>query len=145
MEQTFSDKVLTLRRVSRKTPGGNYVSFSALVAIGDQKGSIGIGLSKALEVPQAIKKATAQAKKTMIKISLKGTSIPYDIKIKYKAAKIMLKPAPMGTGLKVGSVLRPILELVGIKDLSGKVYGSNNKINLAYATFEALKKIQKII
>jgi small subunit ribosomal protein S5 len=138
-EQNKLEKVLFLRRVSRKTPGGNYVTFSALVAVGDQQGSVGIGLAKALEVPAAINKATVQAKKSLVKIKLKGTTIPSDVTYKFKAAKILLKPAPIGTGLKVGSVIRPLMELLGVKDLSGKVYGSNNKISLAYAVYEALK------
>ncbi len=141
--EELQEKVLHIRRVSRKTPGGNYVTFSALVAVGDQKGKLGIGMAKALEVPIAIEKAEKQAKKKIIKIALKGTTIPYDIMVKYKAAKILLKPAPPGTGLKVGSVIRPLMELVGIKDLSGKIYGSANRISLSLAIYKALGELQK--
>lgn len=137
------DKVLLLRRVSRKTPGGNYSTFSALVAVGDQKGSLGVGMAKALEVPQAIAKALRQAKKRMIKITLKGSTISKDIRVKYNAAQILLKPAPAGTGLKVGSVIKPIMELAGVKDLSGKSFGSNNKINLVHAVYKAFLELKR--
>lgn len=137
----LQEKVLDIRRVSRKVPGGNYVSFSALVAVGDGKGGLGIGLAKALEVPSAIKKALSKAKKRVISIKLSGQTIPYDMNVKYNATKILLKPAPTGTGLKVGSVIRPLMEIAGIKDLSGKIYGSNNKISLTYAIYEVFKKL----
>ncbi len=139
----LQDKVLQLRRVSRKTVGGNAVSFSVLVAVGDRQGRLGIGLAKAGEVPAAIAKAIAQAKKRMLTITFKSTTIPYDMNIKFKAVKLLLKPAPKGTGLKVGGVIRPIMELIGIKDLSGKIYASNNKINIAYALYEAFKKLKQ--
>jgi len=142
-ESSLQEEVLHIRRVSRKVPGGNYVTFSALVAVGDGKGSLGIGLAKALEVPQAINKALAKARKKMVTVNLKGTTIPYDFMIKYNASKVLLKPAPEGTGLKVGSVIRPLMEIAGIKDLSGKIYGSNNSINLTYAVYELFKKLAK--
>jgi len=132
------EKVLEIRRVSRKTVGGNHATFSTLIAVGDGKGMVGLGMANAGEVPQAIAKAAKQARKHILRIKLEGTSIPYDILIKNNAAKILLKPAPKGTGLKVGGVIRPIMELVGVKDLSGKIYGSHNKINLAYAVYQAL-------
>lgn len=136
------EKVLEIRRVSRKTVGGNYVSFSTLVAVGDGKGLIGLGMAKALEVPAAIAKAARQARKHILRIKLENTSIPYDIIVKNNAAKVLLRPAPKGTGLKVGGVIRPIMELVGIKDVSGKIYGSNNKTNLAYAIYNALMEFK---
>lgn len=136
------EKVIEIRRVSRKTEGGNYVTFSVLVAVGDGKGKVGLGMAKALEVPMAIAKAARQARKHILRLELKNTSIPYDIMIKNNAAKVLLKPAPKGTGLKVGGVIRPIMELVGIKDLSGKIFGSNNRTNLAYAIYNALKQFK---
>lgn len=142
-EKALQEKILDIRRVSRKVPGGNYVSFSVLVAVGDGEGGLGIGLAKALEVPRAINKAIARAKKRIISIKLTGSTIPHDLNVKYNAAKIILKPAPRGTGLKVGSVLRPIMEIAGVKDLSGKIYGSNNKINLTYAIYEVFKKFAR--
>jgi len=142
-EKKFEEEVLQVRRVSKKTPGGNYITFSALVVVGDKKGKVGVGLAKATEVPPAIAKAARQAQKAMIEVALKGTTIPHDVYIKYKAAKVYLKPAPVGTGLKVGSVVRKILELAGIKDVSGKIIGSRNKIVNAYAMIEALKSLKK--
>ena len=142
-EKKFEEEVLQVRRVSKKTPGGNYITFSALVAIGDRNGRVGVGLAKATEVPPAIAKAVRQAKKALIEVPLKGTTIPHDVFVKYKAAKIYLKPAPVGTGLKVGSVVRKILELAGVKDVSGKIIGSRNKIVNAYAMIEALKSLKK--
>lgn len=142
-ESGLQEQVLNLRRVSRKVPGGNYVTFSALVAVGDGKGGLGIGLAKALEVPRAINKALVKARKRIVTIKLNGTTIPYDLMVKYNASKILLKPAPVGTGLKVGSVIRSLMEIAGIKDLSGKIYGSNNKINLTYAIYDLFKKLAK--
>ncbi len=140
-ESTLQEQVLYIRRVSRKVTGGNYVTFSALVAVGDGKGGLGIGLAKALEVPKAIKKALVIARKKMITVKLNGTTIPYDLLVKYNASKLLLKPAPVGTGLKVGSVIRPLMEIAGIKDMSGKIYGSNNKINLTYAVYKLFKNL----
>jgi len=142
MEEALQEKVLHIRRVSRKIPGGNYVTFSALVAVGDGNGGLGVGLAKALEVPAAIAKAIRKAKKQLIKIKLYKTTIPYDIKVKFNASKILLKPAPEGTGLKVGSVIRPLMELAGVKNLSGKIYGSNNKLNLSYAIYKVFKQLK---
>lgn len=142
-KKELGEQVLTIRRVSRKTPGGNAVSFSALVAVGNRKGSFGLGLASAAEVPIAINKAIRLAKKKMIKLELAGTTIPYDIEVKFKAAKILLKPAPVGTGLKAGSVLRQIMNLAGITDVSAKIYGSNNKINLSFAMYRAFERMQR--
>ena len=143
-EKEFEEEVLQIRRVSKKTPGGNYITFSALVAVGDRKGRVGVGIAKATEVPPAIRKAAKQAEKSLITVPLKGTTIPHNISVKYKAAKILLKPAPVGTGLKVGSVVRKILGLAGVKDVSGKVIGSRNKIVNSYAVIKALKSLKKM-
>lgn len=142
-ESGLQERILDIRRVTRKVTGGNYSSFSVLVAVGDGQGGLGIGLAKALEVPSAIKKAITRAKKRMITIKIAGTTIPYDLEVKYNATKLILKPAPEGTGLKVGSVIRPLMEIAGIKDLSGKSYGSNNKINLTYAIYNIFEKLAK--
>ncbi len=141
-EENLTEKLLLIRRVSKKIPGGNYISFSALVAVGDRNGQVGIGLGRALEVPPAIKKAVNYAKKHMIKVPIYKKTLPHEIKGKYKAAKIYLKPAPEGTGLKVGSVLRVILELAGIENASGKIIGSRNQIVNSYATINLLKKLK---
>lgn len=141
-ETKLEEKVLLVRRVSKKIPGGNYITFSALVAVGDKNGRVGIGLGRALEVPPAIQKALNYAKKHMIKVNIKNETLPHEILLKYKAARILLKPAPAGTGLKVGSVARVILSLAGIYNASGKIIGSRNQIVNAYAVIEALKKIK---
>lgn len=141
-EKTIEEKVLLIRRVSKKTTGGNYVSFSALVAVGDRKGKVGVGLGRGLEVPPAIQKAISYAKRHMITVPIYKTTIPHQVMLKFKSAVILLKPAPEGTGLKVGSVVRIILDLAGINDVSGKIIGSRNQIVNAYALIEALKKLK---
>lgn len=141
-EKKIEEKVLLIRRVSKKIPGGNYVTFSALVVVGDKKGRVGIGLGRGLEVPPAIQKAIKYAKKHMINVPIYKSTIPHVVKLKYKAAKILLKPAPDGTGLKVGSVVRVILNLAGVYNASGKIIGSRNQIANAYAVLEALKKLK---
>lgn len=142
IKSEFDEKVLLIRRISKKTPGGNYITFSALVAVGDHKGRVGLGLGRSLEVPQAISKAVSQAKRSAITVPLSGTTIPQSAKVKYKAATILLKPAPKGAGLKVGSVVRSILNLVGVDNASAKIIRSRNKINNAYATIKALKSLK---
>jgi small subunit ribosomal protein S5 len=141
-EKKFTEKVVLIRRVSKKIPGGNYVTFSALVVVGDKKGQVGVGLGRGLEVPQAIAKAISYAKKHLIKVPIKGETLPHEIVYKYKSALILLKPAPEGTGLKVGSVVRIILDLAGISDASGKIIGSRNQIANTYAVIEALKQLK---
>ncbi len=141
-EEKIEEKVLYIRRISKKTTGGNKITFSALVAVGNKKGKVGIGLGRSMEVPPAIKKAIRQARKNLINVSLYKSTIPHELKFKYKAAKIILKPAPEGTGLKVGSITRVILDLVGVNNASGKIIGSRNKIVNAYAIIKALKKLK---
>lgn len=141
-EKKIEEKVLVIKRVSKKTSGGNYVTFSALVAVGDKKGKVGIGLGRGIEVPPAIQKAISHAKKQMISIPIFKNSLPHEIKLKYKAALILLKPAPEGSGLKVGSVARVILDLAGINNASGKIIGSRNQIVNTYAVMEALKRLK---
>lgn len=142
-EKKFEERVLLVRRVSKKIPGGNYITFSALVAIGDKKGQVGIGIGRSLEVPPAIQKAISYAKKHMITVPIKNKTIPHQVMCKYKASKILLKPAPEGTGLKVGSVARVILDLAGIENASGKIIGSRNQIANTYAVIKALKMLKK--
>ncbi len=142
-EKKIEEKVLLIKRVSKKTVGGNYVTFTALVAVGDKKGKLGIGIGKGLEVPPAIQKAISIAKKHMITVPLFKKTLPHDIKLKYKAALILLKPAPEGTGLKVGSVARVLLDLVGIQNASGKIIGSRNQTVNTYAVIKALSKLKK--
>ncbi len=142
-QEKLEEKVLLIRRVSKKTTGGNYVTFSALVVVGDRKGHVGVGIGRGLEVPPAIQKAMRYARKHMIYVPVYKASLPHAIQLKYKSARILLKPAPEGTGLKVGSVARIILDFAGIYNASGKIIGSRNQISNTYAVIEALKRLKK--
>ncbi|MEN9327542.1 MAG: ribosomal protein small subunit ribosomal protein [Candidatus Parcubacteria bacterium] len=141
--EKLEERVLLIKRVSKKTTGGNYVTFSALVVVGDRKGKVGIGVGRGLEVPPSIQKALARARKSMIEVPIYKSSLPHEITLKYKSSLIMLKPAPEGTGLKVGSVIRVILDLAGVYNASGKIIGSRNQLLNTYAVMEALKKLKK--
>ncbi len=141
-EPKLEEKVLLIRRVAKKISGGNYVTFSALVVVGDKKGRVGIGLGRALEVPPAIQKAMNYAKKHMITVPIYNNTLPHEVRLKFKSAKILLKPAPEGTGLKVGSVARVLLDLSGVSNASGKIIGSRNQIVNTYAVMEALKLLK---
>ncbi|VVA43864.1 30S ribosomal protein S5 [Candidatus Roizmanbacteria bacterium] len=141
-DKQFQEKVVKIRRVSKKTTGGNYVTFSALVVVGDKKGKVGIGLGRSLEVPPAIQKAISYAKKHMITVPMRNKTIPHEVRVKFKAARILLKPAPEGTGLKVGSVTRVILDLAGVENASGKIIGSRNQIVNTYAIMKALSLLR---
>jgi len=141
-DKEFQEKVVKIRRVSKKTTGGNYVTFSALVVVGNKKGRVGIGLGRSLEVPPAIQKAISYAKKHMINVPMRNKTIPHEVRVKFKAAKILLKPAPEGTGLKVGSVTRVILDLAGVENASGKIIGSRNQIVNTYAVMKALSLLR---
>ena len=141
-EVKLEERILQIKRVTKKTTGGNYVTFSALVAVGNGHGNVGVALGRGLEVPQAIKKALLRAKKTMITVPLYKSTIPHHIKMKFKAGKIFLKPAPEGTGLKIGSVARAIFDLAGIHNASGKIIGSRNQTVNTYLVMAALKKLK---
>lgn len=141
-DKEFQEKVVKIRRVSKKTTGGNYVTFSALVVVGNRKGRVGIGLGRSLEVPPAIQKAISYAKKHMINVPMRNKTIPHEVRVKFKAALILLKPAPEGTGLKVGSVTRVILDLAGVENASGKIIGSRNQVVNTYAVMKALSLLR---
>ncbi|OGM06364.1 30S ribosomal protein S5 [Candidatus Woesebacteria bacterium GWC1_42_13] len=140
----FEEKVVEINRISKKTKGGNQIRFSALVVVGDKKGKVGVGLSKAPDVRGAIRKAIAAAKRRMVQVPLKGTTIPLSVNEKFSAAKVLLKPAPPGSGLIAGGPMRVVLELAGIKDAVGKILGTKNKISNVYATLKALDTISII-
>lgn len=140
----FEETVVEIRRVSKKTKGGNTIRFSALVVIGDRKGRVGVGISKALDVRGAIAKAVTYAKRRLLTVPLKGTTVPYPVTEKFSAAKVLLKPAPAGTGIIAGGPMRVVLDAAGVRDAVGKILGTKNKISNVYATFEALKTIAKI-
>lgn len=140
----FEETVVLINRISKKTKGGNQIRFSALVVVGDKKGRVGAGLSKATDVRNAIRKAIAKAKRTVIKVTLAGTTIPYSVNEKFSAAKILLKPAPAGSGIIAGGAMRTVLEAVGVKDAVGKILGTKNKVSNVYATINALKRITQM-
>ncbi len=141
-DNKMDERVLNIRRVSKKTTGGNYISFSALVAVGDGEGNVGIGIGRGLEVPPAIQKAITQAKKHMVKLPIYNDTLPHEIKMKFKSSRLLLKPAPPGTGLKVGGVVRAVLDIAGVNNASGKIIGTRNQITNAYAVIEAIKKLK---
>lgn len=136
----FEEKVIQVNRVSKKTAGGNKIGFSVLVVVGDKKGKVGVGLGKAQDVTSAIRKGVSYAKKHMITVPMVKTTIPHEIRIKKGAAKIILKPAPAGTGIRAGGAVRAVVEAVGIKDIVSKILGTDNKVSNVYATFAALKQ-----
>lgn len=138
----FEEKVIQVNRVSRKVAGGNKISFSVLVVVGDKKGKVGVGLGKAADVPSAMRKAISYAKKHLITVPMVRTTIPHEIFIKKGAAKVLLKPAPQGTGIRAGGAVRAVVAAAGIKDIVSKVLGTDNKASNVYATFAALSKLR---
>lgn len=141
-DREFDEQVLEINRVSKKTKGGNSMRFNALVVVGDRKGRVGAAIAKAEDVRGAIGKAVKNAKREMIEVPMNDTTIPYSVNAKFNAARIMLKPAPKGSGIIAGGAVRVVLEVAGVKDAVGKILGSNNKTTNVYATLEALKKLQ---
>jgi small subunit ribosomal protein S5 len=140
----FEETVVQINRISKKTKGGNQIRFSALVVVGDKKGKVGIGLAKATDVRNAIRKAIDAAKRKLVVIPLAGTTVPYSVREKFSAAKVLLKPAPPGSGIIAGGPMRVVLEAAGIRDAVGKILGTKNKISNVYATLKALEKISFI-
>lgn len=138
----YEERVLEIKRVSKKTKGGNKIGFTALVVIGDRKGKVGSGLGKASDVPSAIRKGVTVAKRNLVSVSLKGTSIPHDVTKKHSGAKMMLKPAPVGSGIIAGGVIRHVVELAGVSDISAKSFGSSNKLSNVRCTIEALQDLK---
>jgi small subunit ribosomal protein S5 len=142
-ELTLTDKLVYINRVSKVVKGGRRLSFSALVISGDGNGHVGVGVGKANEVPVAINKASAIAKKNLIKVPLSGNTIPYQIMVKYGAAKVLLKPAAPSVGVIAGGSIRAVVEAAGIKDILTKSLGSSNKLNTAKATILALSQLKQ--
>lgn len=138
----LKETVVVTRRVSKTVKGGRVMRFAAVVVVGDQNGHVGYGLGKSAEVPEAIRKAIEDAKKNLITVSLKGTSIPHETVGEYGAARVLLKPASEGTGVIAGGTVRAVLEVAGIRNIRAKSLRSNNKINVVKATFEGLKSLR---
>ena len=140
----LKEKVVAINRVAKVVKGGRTFRFSAVVVVGDGAGHVGIGNGKAAEVPDAIKKSIQEAKKNLVEVPIVGTTVPHEFVGKFGSAKVMLKPAAVGTGLITGGSVRPVLELAGYKDVRTKVIGTNNPRNVVYATIEGLKSMQTI-
>ena len=138
----FKDRLVTLNRVSKTVKGGRNMRFSALVVVGDENGRVGVGMGKATEVPEAIRKANEDAKKHLVTVPLCGTTIPHESTGYYSTAKSVLMPAPEGTGVIAGGAARAVLELAGVRDIRTKSFGTNNPINMVKATLEALKQLR---
>lgn len=144
-EREFSESVVEINRISKKTKGGNQIRFAAVVVLGDKKGRVAVGNSKALDVKNAIRKAIDDAKKNMVKITMRGTTIPFSSVSKVGASYVMLKPAPPGYGIIAGGQMRIVLEAAGIRDVVGKSLGGSSKIGNVRATIDALVKSSKLL
>lgn len=141
----FDEKVIQISRVSKKTKGGNKMGFSILMVVGDKKGRVGVGLGKAGDVLSAMRKGIKKAKKKMISVPLDGTTIPFSLRVKKGAAEVLLKPAPQGSGVIAGGPIRAVVEAAGVRDISSKILGTQNKASNVYATFEALRQIEQMV
>ncbi len=141
-ESEFAEKIVQVNRVSKKTKGGNKIGFSVLVVVGDRKGKVGVGLGGAPEVSSAVRKAVAYAKRHLLTVPMRKTTIPHEVRVKRGAAQVLLKPAPPGTGVIAGGAVRAVVEAAGIRDIVSKILGSKNQASNVYATLEALKKFK---
>lgn len=138
----LQENLVALNRVSKTVKGGRVARFAAIMVVGDGEGHVGYGLGKAAEVPEAIRKAVEDAKKNMITVSLKDTTIPHEVLGEFGAGRVLLKPAAPGTGIIAGKTVRAVLELAGVKNIRAKCLRSNNPINVVKATFEGLKALR---
>ena len=139
----LTEQVIKVNRVSKTRKGGRDMSFSAVVAVGDHNGHVGVGLGKAKEVMDAIRKGTETAKKSLVRVPIVNTTVPHQVMGNFGAAKVLIKPASQGTGVIAGGAVRVIMELAGVRDVLTKSLGSSNAINSAYATIEGMKMLKR--
>ena len=143
-EKELKEKVVAINRVAKVVKGGRTFRFSAVVVVGDGNGHVGVGNGKASEVPDAIRKAIQEAKKNLVEVPIVETTVPHEFVGKFGSAKVLLKPAELGTGLITGGSVRPVLELAGYQNVRTKVIGTNNPRNVVYATLQGLQSMQTV-
>ena len=141
-KQELKEKVVSVNRVAKVVKGGRTFRFSVLVVVGDENGRVGVGTGKSSEVPEAIKKATEDARKNLINVSLVNGTVPHEIVTNFGSSKVIIKPTVEGTGVIAGGAVRPVLELAGVKNVTAKTLGSRNSRNVVYATIKALKSMR---
>ena len=140
----LEERVVQINRVAKVHKGGRRFSFSAVIVVGDGNGHVGVGLGKAGDVPESIRKGVEDAKKNIVRIPMVGTTIPHEVRVEYSAARVMLKPASQGTGVIAGGAVRAVVEAAGIRDILAKVHGSTNPVNVTRATLNALSGLHSV-